>query len=55
MPGFSCFLREGEEIFHTYSDAAGCGPGSLYLAPRCATLCKIAMGFTMGYMLILVL
>jgi predicted dithiol-disulfide oxidoreductase (DUF899 family) len=19
MPGFSCFLREGEEIFHTYS------------------------------------
>ena len=19
MPGYSCFLREGEEIFHTYS------------------------------------
>ena len=26
-----------------------------YLAPRCAALCKIAMGVTMGYMLILTL
>jgi Domain of unknown function (DUF5134) len=26
-----------------------------YLAPRCAALCKIAMGVTMGYMLILML
>ena len=25
-------------------DAADCGPGSAYLAPRCAALCKIAMG-----------
>ncbi len=31
------------------------GPGSSYLAPRCAALCKIAMGITMGYMLILML
>ena len=23
MPGFSCFLREGDEIFHTYSILAG--------------------------------
>jgi hypothetical protein len=26
-----------------------------YLAPRCAAICKIAMGITMGYMLILML
>jgi hypothetical protein len=25
------------------------------LAPRCAALCKIAMGLTMGYMLVLML
>ena len=30
-------------------------PGSAYLAPRCAAMCKIAMGITMGYMLILML
>jgi hypothetical protein len=35
--------------------AASAGPGRLYLAPRCAALCKIAMGLTMGYMLILML
>ena len=29
--------------------------GSSYLAPRCAAMCKIAMGITMGYMLILML
>jgi hypothetical protein len=34
----------------------GCGAaGSRYLAPRCAALCKIAMGITMGYMLVLML
>jgi hypothetical protein len=36
----------------------GCGEaghGRSYLAPRCAALCKIAMGITMGYMLILML
>lgn len=33
----------------------GTGPGRRYLAPRCAVLCKIAMGITMGYMLILML
>ena len=26
-----------------------------YLAPRCAAICKITMGITMGYMLILML
>jgi hypothetical protein len=29
--------------------------GRAYLAPRCAAMCKIAMGITMGYMLILML
>jgi Domain of unknown function (DUF5134) len=33
----------------------GTGPGRRYLAPRCAALCKIAMGITMGYTLILML
>jgi hypothetical protein len=40
----------------------GCGSGSPspeparpYLAPRCAAICKITMGITMGYMLILML
>ena len=31
------------------------GLGSVALAPRCAALCKIAMGVTMGYTLILML
>jgi hypothetical protein len=35
--------------------AASSRPGRLYLAPRCSALCKIAMGLTMGYMLILML
>jgi Domain of unknown function (DUF5134) len=30
-------------------------PARPYLAPRCAVICKIAMGITMGYMLILML
>ena len=34
---------------------AGSAPGRPRLAPRCAALCKIAMGITMGYMLILML
>ena len=36
----------------------GCGGGSHgrpYLAPRCAAMCKIAMGITMGYVLIMML
>ena len=34
---------------------AGARQGRPHLAPRCAALCKIAMGITMGYMLILML
>ena len=30
-------------------------PADPYLAPRCAAICKITMGITMGYMLILML
>jgi len=30
-------------------------PARPYLAPRCAAICKITMGITMGYMLILML
>ena len=46
------------------SAGSGPGPGSgspspqparPYLAPRCAAICKITMGITMGYMLILML
>jgi hypothetical protein len=34
---------------------AGARQGRPYLAPRCAAMCKIAMGITMGYVLILML
>ena len=37
------------------SGAADPAPGHRFLAPRCAVLCKIAMGITMGYMLVLML
>lgn len=37
------------------SGVAGYGHGPQKLAPRCAVLCKIAMGITMGYMLVLML
>ena len=50
----------------TFPAGAGSGPGygsgspspasaRPYLAPRCAAICKITMGITMGYMLILML
>ena len=50
----------GPEPAATASSAACAGadrgnPGARYLAPRCAALCKVAMGITMGYMLILML
>jgi hypothetical protein len=35
--------------------ASPISPATRYLAPRCATICKAAMGITMGYMLILML
>jgi hypothetical protein len=37
------------------SAPVGSRPARPYLAPRCAALCKIAMGITMGYMLITML
>jgi hypothetical protein len=37
------------------SGSPGPQPARPYLAPRCAAICKITMGITMGYMLILML
>jgi len=37
------------------SGSPGPEPAHPYLAPRCAAICKITMGITMGYMLILML
>jgi len=37
------------------SGSSGPEPAHPYLAPRCAAICKITMGITMGYMLILML
>jgi hypothetical protein len=37
------------------SGSSGPEPARPYLAPRCAAICKITMGITMGYMLILML
>jgi hypothetical protein len=45
----------GEPVALAGCAAASSQPGHPYLAPRCAALCKIAMGITMGYMLILML
>jgi hypothetical protein len=39
----------------TTAGCGGSGPALRYLAPRCSALCKITMGVTMGYMLILML
>ena len=38
-----------------YSGSPSAEPARPYLAPRCAAICKITMGITMGYMLILML
>ena len=35
--------------------SSGSRPGRAFLAPRCAALCQVAMGMTMGYMLIMLL
>jgi len=39
----------------TATGTATTGTATAYLAPRCAACCKIAMGTTMGYMLIMML
>ncbi len=50
-------VLQGDRITAQASAALGAAPGPTHhaLAPRCAALCKIAMGLTMGYMLILML
>jgi hypothetical protein len=45
----------GEQADATTGGCGGSGPALRYLAPRCSALCKITMGVTMGYMLILML
>jgi hypothetical protein len=45
----------GEQADATVEGRGGSGPALRYLAPRCSALCKITMGVTMGYMLILML
>jgi hypothetical protein len=45
----------GEQADATAGGCGGSGPVLRYLAPRCSALCKITMGITMGYMLILML
>jgi hypothetical protein len=47
--------ESGGAAAHGGCASAGSVLGRTYLAPRCAALCKIAMGITMGYMLILML
>lgn len=50
-------VRQGDRITAQAGAGSGAAPGPTHhaLAPRCAALCKIAMGLTMGYMLILML
>jgi hypothetical protein len=53
-------LETGEPVPGGSTSSGGCadagsGLGRPHLAPRCAVVCKIAMGTTMGYMLILML
>ncbi len=50
-------VRQGDRITAQASAGSAASPGPAHhaLAPRCAALCKIAMGLTMGYMLILML
>jgi hypothetical protein len=39
----------------THPGCGGDGSARGYIAPRCAAMCKIAMGVTMGYMLVMML
>jgi Domain of unknown function (DUF5134) len=61
---FGYVVWVGDRVaLHAPALATGSGSGSgsgsaaipSYLAPRCAAICKITMGITMGYMLILML
>jgi hypothetical protein len=45
----------GEQADATAAGCGGSGPALRFLAPRCSALCKITMGVTMGYMLIMIL
>src|SRR6059058_1524168 len=41
MPGFSCFLRDGGDIYHTYST---CARGTEYIGNACTLLDLTAFG-----------
>jgi len=51
-PTLAFFRNSHDRASHR---AVGCSPGFRFLAPRCAALCKIAMGVTMGYLLVMML
>jgi hypothetical protein len=52
---FGYVVRVADRMTSRAPALAGPRPGPGHLAPRCAALCKIAMGLTMGYMLVLML
>lgn len=53
---FGYVVRVADRLTVRTPALALAGPGGRrFLAPRCSALCKVAMGVTMGYMLILML
>lgn len=50
---FGYVVRVADRLPARVPAPAAAGPSAL--APRCAALCKVAMGLTMGYMLVLML
>jgi hypothetical protein len=57
MVGYVMWLGNNLTALAPATPAAGITTttGTAYLAPRCAACCKIAMGTTMGYMLVMML
>jgi Domain of unknown function (DUF5134) len=52
---FGYVVRTADHLPFRRPALAASGPAPVALAPRCAALCKMAMGLTMGYMLVLML
>jgi hypothetical protein len=55
VPGSSTPATSPDVATPDVATPVAASPAARYLAPRCAAICKIAMGITMGYMLILML
>jgi hypothetical protein len=51
----SARVSKSDRVFESDRVSESDRPARPYLAPRCAALCKIAMGLTMTYMLVLML